>query len=73
MTDPAESDLKRMGIERGVLDFRAEDGLTARISGIDRTFLFRNARLSRSGAPCPCLHFANAGCTGERGLSTCTY
>ena len=43
MTDPAKSDLKRMGIERDVLDFRAEGVLTARISGIDRTFLFRNA------------------------------
>ena len=62
-----------MGSERDMLDFRAEDGLTARIGDIDRTFLFRNARLSHSSAPCPCLRFANAGYTGERGLSPRAY
>jgi hypothetical protein len=51
--DPAKRGPKRTGIELAMLDFRPGAKracqLTARIDGIDRAFLFGNARL-----PCSC-------------------
>ena len=48
--DPAKRGLERMRIELAVLDFRPGQSehfrLTAPIDGIDRTFLFGNARLA---------------------------
>jgi hypothetical protein len=75
--DPAKRDLKRTNIELAMLDFRPGQSeqcqLTARIDGIDRAFLFGNARLpplafgEHSIPPRP------RGYTGKQGLSPGTY
>jgi hypothetical protein len=75
--DPAKRDLKRTNIELAMLDFRPGQSeqcqLTARIDGIDRAFLFGNARLpplafgEHSIPPHP------RGYTGKQGLSPGTY
>ena len=57
--DPAKRGLKRTKIERDMLNFRPEEKRasqpTARIDGIDRDFLFGNARspCSHPGSPPP--------------------
>jgi hypothetical protein len=73
--DPAKRDDERTRIEHRTLGFRPGTKralpATGRIDGIDRAFLFGNARL-----PAPtrvALRPAIAGRTGGRGLSPCRY
>jgi hypothetical protein len=75
--DPAKRGLERTNIEPAMLDFRPGAKracqLTAQIDGIDRDFLFGNARPPLLAPGVQLLPLVFGGYTGGQGPSPCIY